>query len=885
MVSRRDFLAASVSGLAARAVAAPENTQPTSETQSAVLDVDHAALVSRADLVYEKPVSRSEEGMPVGNGRMGSLVWTSPSALKFQINRADVYPISSSTFSFPMRNADYASSCGFVDIDFVDYGDDVFTPPAFHQHLAVHDAVMTAQGRGVTTRVLAWHEKDVIAVEVEDRRSQPAPVNIDLRMLRYVVQFHFRENWELTRHRQVKVSTRNHDATSQLDIQGGCIILKQEFREGEHYAASAVVIGVLGRRAKPKYVHDSSVRLSAAPGKGRFTILIASAATFDPKQDVVALAQKELDAAAAKGFDQLLAGNRTFWHDFWSKGFIHLHSDDGEADFVEKHYTYFLYVMSSCSRGPYPPRYGGLLWYTNADMRTWGSQHWWNNTATYYAGLAPANRLELLDPMFSMYSGMHDACALAAKQQWGSEGIWIPETLFFDGPEKLPDDIAAEMQELYLVRKPWDQKSVKFTEFAATKNGHNSRWNYQADGKWVDGRYVFTDKGAGPFGHTTHIMATAGKIAFHYWVRFESTQDKEWLREHAYPMLKGTVEFYRHFPNLRKEADGKYHIHHVNHSEWNWNADDTQEELSTIRGITPLLIKASEILNVDADLRPAWRDLLENLAPLPTNEMAGMRAPGEPLLWVTAVHTARAQDRPRVNPGPATAFDLCTLETEDEQVRQITRATYEAGPARGLNEKTDIRVLSNLSTAAANLGRGDHIKIILPNQIRCFTAQGDFCDAVGSGEPIVLANRMTLREGPGATDCQRLGQVTAGLHLALLQSSPPEPGKEPVIRVFGAWPKEWDAEFTLLARGAFLVTAAMRGGKVEFVEFVSKAGSECRLRNPWGDAAVSLFRNGQAAGEASGPLLTFATAKSERIVVVPNGTSPAKFKREVAHRV
>ena len=38
-----------------------------------------------------------------------------------------------------------------------------------------------------------------------------------------------------------------------------------------------------------------------------------------------------------------------------------------------------------------------------------------------------------------MYSGMFDACALAARQQWGSEGIFIPETVWFDGLAKLPE--------------------------------------------------------------------------------------------------------------------------------------------------------------------------------------------------------------------------------------------------------------------------------------------------------------------------------------------------------------------------------------------------------------------------------------------------------------
>ena len=886
-VSRRNFLATGISapGLAAGASLASQAPQPAAEAGSSaastILRVDYRKLVSRADLTYDQPAARSEEGLPVGNGRMGSLVWTSPSALKFQINRADVYPLSCTTHSFPIRHTDYASGCGYVDIDFVDFGDDVFAGPAFRQLLAVYDALMTAQGQGVTARVLAWNEKDVMAVEIDDRRPQPAPVNIDLRMLRHAVQYHSGQNWELTRQHAVMIRTRNHTATSKLDVRDGKIVLTQEFREGEHYNASAVVIGVVGRRAKAKFSSDSTVRLSAAPGKGRFTILIASAASFDPKQDVVALAQKELDAAAAKGFEALLASNRTWWHEFWSRAFIHLRSDDGVADFVEKHYTYFLYVMGSSSRGAYPPRYGGMLWYTTGDMRTWGGQHWWNNTAQYYRGLAPANRLELMDPMFAMYTGMYESCALAARQQWGSQGIWIPETVFFDGVEKLPDDIAAELRELFLLRKPWAQKSAKFLEFAATKHGHSPRWNFQADGKWVEGRYIFSDKGAGPFGHTTHLMATAGKIAFHYWVRYECTKDVTWLRDRAYPMLKGTVEFYRNFPNLRKEADGKYHLHHVNNGEGNWNSHDTQEELATIHGITPLLIRAAEILGVDAEMRPVWREFLQNLAPLPTNETAKARQPGAPLLWVTAAETSLPNDRPRPSALPAAAFDLCTLESEDQEIVRITRATYEAGQGRSLNEKTHIGVLSSISTVAAHLGRADHLRIILPNQIRCLTPKGDFIDLAGTGNAGVLANRMTLREGPGAIDCQRLGQVSAGLHLALLQSSPPAPGKDPVLHLFGAWPKDWDAEFTLLARGAFLVTSATRRGQVEFVELLSQAGGECRLRNPWGETEVTLYRNGKSAEDLKGSLLTFPTAKAERIVAVPKGSSPDRVKREV----
>src|SRR5215471_8008608 len=71
---------------------------------TSILNVDFRKLVARADVSYDQPASRSEEGLPIGNGRMGSLVWTTPSALKFQINRADVFAEDKSTHSFNERH-------------------------------------------------------------------------------------------------------------------------------------------------------------------------------------------------------------------------------------------------------------------------------------------------------------------------------------------------------------------------------------------------------------------------------------------------------------------------------------------------------------------------------------------------------------------------------------------------------------------------------------------------------------------------------------------------------------------------------------------------------------------------------------------------------------
>ncbi|MCU0918021.1 MAG: DUF5703 domain-containing protein, partial [Planctomycetes bacterium] len=540
------------------------------------VEVDYAGLVARADLHYDKPVSRSEEGIPLGNGRMGSLVWTTPEAIRLQINRVDVFANNCYSTSFPARNSDYCGGCGFVDISF---GGEVFTEGKMSQHLSCYDGLADIRGAGVTARVLAWNEQDVMAFQVDDTREQPAPITAVLRMLR-----------------APEVKTGAHTAVSKTESRAGRIVLTQKFTEADYYCGSVVAIGVVGRPVEVRMAGEREIQLVADAGRGAFTIFIASAASFDPKQDLVAAALGRLAVAQDKGYAALAESNKTWWHDFWSRGFVRLHSADGVADEIERNYTYYLYVMASSSRGRFPTKFNGMIWITGGDKRSWGGQYWGANQECLYNALLPTNRMELLDPLFEMYSGMYAACAVAAQQQWGSQGIYIPETVAFDGLARLPDEIAAEMRDLYLLKKPWDQRSAGFLAVARTGQPHSSRWNWMGGGSYVDGVWQPTERGGGPYGNVTHIFSRGAKIAYTYWQRYEYTLDHAWLRDRAYPVLKGVAEFYRNYPNLRKGEDGRYHLHHVNSNESVQGGRDPDEEIAGMMGILPVVIKAAEIL-------------------------------------------------------------------------------------------------------------------------------------------------------------------------------------------------------------------------------------------------------------------------------------------------
>ena len=812
------------------------------QPQSSIMKVDYESLVSKADLDYTTPVVRSEEGMPVGNGRMGSLVWTTPGAIHFQINRVDVFAMGSNTRSFPDGHNNYSNGCGYLDINTVDYGNDTFTGSAFNQHLSVYEGLASIRGNGLNARIIAWSDGDVIATEINDQRATPSTINIDLRMLRYAISYIDGKNWQLTSNHAIQIKRGEHTATSRLEIVDGRIVMVQEFKEGDYYCASAVAIGIAGRESKAVYQNESTVRLSAKPGQGTFTILTSSASSFDPKEDIVKLALAQMDVAQPKGFDGLVRDNRAWWGEYWKKSFVSLSSADQAADEVSKNYAYYLYIMGSCSRGDYMPGFRSMLWNTTGDMSMWGSQYWWNNNGTYFNGLAPVNHPELAAPVFSTFSNHLGSYATAASQQWGSKGIWIPETTWFDGLEVLPDDIAAEMRDLYLARKPWAERSQTFMDYAEGKNDLNSRWNWL----FLRRSSKAGEDGTGPFAWTSHIMSATAKIAYVYWQQYAYYLDNEWLRETGYPVIKGVAEFYTNFPNLVKEADGKYHLHYVNNLESSWGGKDTSEELLAMRAMLPIAIRCAEILGVDADRRPVWKEILDNLTALPVSTVV------------------------------ADYYDYCNIAGKGTELFTTTLEAYKRRNAN-VGPATVVRVLSRTPVEAAHLGLAEDVKSLIPAQVR--SDPQDNCDIAGSGPSGlgVLRNRLMLREGPGAIECERLGVATQALCTALLQSVPATPGGEPVNYIFPAWPKEWDAQFTLAARNAFLISASMAGGKVEFVEIHSSKGGRCLVENPWNDGGVTVYRDGKRSGNISGKQLNLSSKAGETIVLVPRGGNlPAK---------
>lgn len=782
---------------------------------------DYASIVRASDLHYHSPVTRSEDGMPTGNGKMGTLVWTIASALKFQLNRVDVFGNNSSSRNFYERHTDYCGGTGALSLDF---GTAVFTEKKFSQHLSCYEAKVQVKGRGVSAEIFTAATLDVMSITIKDDRNLKLPVQVILSTLR-----------------KPDMRRGDHRALTQAFRQGRYIILTQQFTEGDYYCASAVAVSASGIS---RIMEDEQgvIRLGIDPA-AQHRVLASTAASFDPSEDIAAKAINTLKQAEQTSAQLLWQLHCHWWQQFWSQSFIRCSSTDKEADYIQQHYQYYLYVMASSSRGDYPTKFNGMLWTTGGDDRKWGALYWGANQSCLYNALFATNHRELLQPMFNMYSKAYDSYALAAQQQWGSKGVFIPEVTGFDATPVLPGDIAAEMRELYLCRKKWENRSKRFIDYTYTVLPFISRWNWKKDEGWKEGVWHTGDKGGGAFGHTSHIFSRGAKIAYQYWMQFEYTRDTAFLANYAYPMLRGVAEFYRNFPNVKQEPDSLFHIRHVNDNESIWNGHNTIEEISSMRGIFPAAIKAAGILGLDEGLKQQWKYVLDHLSPLPTNN--------EGTIWVGSllpVQQGNAGRRPDGNTMPVWFFDLCTLENPDTATRRIARNTYDLYHPQGINDSSRIYVLSKVPAAGAALGIPEATQYLVPAQLR-------------TAEITPLRNRMDLREGFQTTSVQRLGRAAEALQLALCQSLPPAPGEEPVIRLFPAWPSHWNAGFSLLTRGGFLVSATFEEGQVTKVEAHARANATLRIRSPWKGRPVAVFNGNKKIGVFMDDLIVIPAIK------------------------
>lgn len=811
--------------------------------------VDYRSLVERADLYYCGLTPQHYQGMPVGNGVTGSMVWVQSGTIGMQVNRVDVFATNSATeaANWDMDAPDYmgvheyCGGCAGVSLDFQE---DIFNNTT-KQILHMYDGALQILGKEVSAELIVWSDTDAFVYKVTDRRLLKTQTRITLKMLR-----------------PAYVRRMGHLAESAVKCGLGRICLIQEFSEkcstgiseNDHYCASCVVAGVKGAGIRNMTLDmESHVTMWVQPEKEEYYIIIASGSDFCSVEDAIDKADFSYERARAACWNEIWKTHTQWWNDFWAKSFLYT---PDHPEFSKAWYTY-LYYVGSTMRGNYPAKFNGLLFSADGDTRFWGGQYWWFNQSRSHYGLSAANHGDCNRPLFGMLLRNLPRYRAACDQQFGGKGgIYLPETDAFSGPELLPDEIAGDLKNSLLFDVPATDRLLRFME---KRSGLNSRWACFYSGEQLRKRDIQD------FRWHSNLSYDAGDAANSMLEYYHYMDDMEILRE-IYPWLKGVAEFYRHHPCGHMEEDGCYHIDHLGWAESITWAEDIIDDITVMKGIYPTVIAVSEKLGVDHALRQEWERMITVLPPYPVSDMEDAIACKRSHDGLTTYAIGRRPCNMMMEGNPndcrlrmTFSFDLMNLETRKERGEewQIANRTLDALPVvrllkqgiPALNGDAFGYAFNRVLVKAAMLGRTDLIRECLPAVLRAFHVA-----APCPGGERYFPNRLPLTNGREGYSIQELGAFSDQLQAPLLQCLANGPGHfEHVIHIVPAWPMEWDVSFELRAKGAFLVAAQVKEKRLAYVRILSEKGNKCMVHNPWpGEMVCVLGQENKAVCDPGG---------------------------------
>ena len=130
------------------------------------LNVDYATYLPKHDVVYNKANTNPLYGLPVGNGRVGALVWSANGGLAMQVSGVD----TSQQTAFGAGNVTFTTNPG------LDAGS-----TTFQQRLGLFDGTLsTKYDANRTVTILGAPGSEVIGIHVVDGRAGVTSATLDL---------------------------------------------------------------------------------------------------------------------------------------------------------------------------------------------------------------------------------------------------------------------------------------------------------------------------------------------------------------------------------------------------------------------------------------------------------------------------------------------------------------------------------------------------------------------------------------------------------------------------------------------------------------------------------------------------------------------------------
>jgi alpha-L-fucosidase 2 len=794
-------------------------------------------------LWYNKPATTWTEALPVGNGRLGAMVFGGVNEELIQLNESSLWSggpvkqnvnprspeylpqVREALFKGNYENADslVKKMQGLYSESYMPLGDllikqsfKVATPAAYYRDLNLQDAIattaFTAGGVAYKREIFASAPDQVIIIKLT--ADQPKQLNITVTAKSIL---HYRNERMGNDAIMLKGKAPAHADPSYFDANKEPVIYDDTTGcRGMRFALTIKAINKDGKIT----TDTNGMHISNATE----IILYCSAATsfngYDKcpdsnGKDEIALAQKHLNKAIAKSYPALVTAHLTDFHKYYNRvslqlnngkdSKINLPTDERieaynksgqDAGLEALYFQYGRYLLISSSRTPEVPANLQGIW--NKELRApWSSNYTTNiNVQMNYWPAEAANLSEMTAPLFGLIKNL-SVTGKRTAQEFYKAGGWVTH----------------HNADIWALSNPVGDIG-------------------KGDPKWAN------------------WSMGANWLSRHLWEHYLYTGDKIFLQQTAYPLMKGAALFTLDWlvpdssghlvtaPSTSPENDYYYAG-----KKATGLSIATTMDMGIIRDLFANLVTASNVLGTDA----AFRDTIINA----TNQLYpfAIGSKGQLQEWYKAYED--------VDPHHRHVSHLYALYPAN-LISAIATPELANAAKRTLQIRGDDGTGWSLAWKVnfwARLLDGDHAHLLYKNLLRLTKENNTNYNRGGGAYP-----NMFDAHPPFQIDGNFAG--AAGLMEMLLQSQGGE------IFLLPALPAVWKSGKVkgLVARGNYIVDINWANNKFSSAMLLAKNGGDCIIRTHQPISIQGVNAISKKSG--IGYILSFKTVKGNLYKII-----------------